>query len=73
MGLYDLYEAGKTRLNGVPLKFEFDVNSTLHNRSSLDGSPAFSTYARPYLRTLKPTALSTGTLNPKKYLDKPPR
>lgn len=78
MGLLDLYEAGKTKLNGVPIRFELgflaDSNSPLHNTTSLNGDPAFSTYPRPYLRTLRPVNPKyRANLTPKKYLDNPPK
>lgn len=58
---------------GQPPYFDLGKNSTLHNLSSLDNEPPFSSYADPYLRTLTPTHLSPGTLNPVKYLDNPPK
>jgi len=74
MGLKDLFNTpGSTKLKGVQLKFEFDANSTLHNTSSLNGIPAFSTYARPYLKTLRPVDPKyRANLTPRKYLDNLP-
>ncbi len=55
---------------GQPPTFNLGPNSTLHNLSSKDGTPAFSTYSRPYLKTLTPSMLDrTGVII--KYLDLP--
>lgn len=55
---------------GQPQQFELGSNSTLHNLSSKDGTPAFITYSRPYLKTLSPSILDrTGPIV--RYLDLP--
>ena len=55
----------------TPQGFDLGPGSTLHDESSLDGNPAFSTYKDAYLRTKTPTKLALpGT--PIKYLDNPP-
>ena len=58
---------------GSPDNFDMGPNSTLHYHSSLDGNPPFSVYDSIYLKGKVHTNLSTGTLNPVKYLDNTPK
>lgn len=56
-----------------PAAFDLGPNSTLDYQSSLNGTPAFTSYADAYLRTKQPTQLSLGGKTPAKYLDNPPQ
>lgn len=55
-----------------PDNFDFDSESTLHNTSSIDGKPPFSSYKSSFLKKQKPTVLDPKKPF-KKYLDNPPR
>ncbi len=71
MSLREKAKTSKLGLKGkTPPKFD-DANSTIHYSSSSQGTPSFSTYKNPKLRTLKPTKLGVPK-TVKKYLDNPP-
>lgn len=57
----------------TPAPFDLGPGSTLDFQSSLNGTPAFTSYADTYLRTKQPTNLSLGGKTPPKYLDNPPQ
>ena len=60
---------------GRPADFELGVDSGLHNTTSVNGDPAFSSYKSPVIRQQKPTRLAPKTPprgTPAKYLDNPP-
>lgn len=55
---------------GRPIDFELGPNSTLHNTTSVDGKPPFSSYASPVIKSKTPTKI--GFKQGPKYLDNLP-
>lgn len=54
-----------------PGNFELGIDSTVHNTSSVDGKPPFSSYKSAFLRKQRPTNLNLkGPIS--KYLDNLP-
>jgi hypothetical protein len=47
--------------------------STIHNVSSIDGQPVFSTYSSPYLNMQTPSNLDIGAGTHIRYMDNPPQ
>ena len=64
-----LYSWGK---NLRPDNFDFGGSSTIHNTSSIDGKPSFSSYKSAFLKKQRPSNLDPKTPF-KKYLDNPPK
>jgi len=61
MGLRDLQDTTKLgyafKPDHRPDDFDLGPGSTLHNTSSKDGNPSFSTYKSKFLKTLIPSVL----------------
>jgi hypothetical protein len=68
MGLLNMIPNSALGYKGQqPPKFDLGPNSTVHNTSSIYGTPNFGTYKSAYLRRQKPTQLA-GPQNPKRYV-----
>jgi hypothetical protein len=68
MGLKKLIPTSKLGYRGLqPPSFPLGPNSTVHNTSSIYGTPSFGTYTSTYLRRQKPTKLA-GPQNPNRYV-----